>query len=183
MSIDLDHRQQNAFKNIKQTNEGKKELLLDLLKTTHKEISWFPPLSRALDGLTAEQAKWCDHTNMNSIWQIVNHLVFWNTISLQRFKENSITDTGLKNEETFDIQDFSEKEWHETLIRLDDILNKWHSVLVDCSESRLHEHIQFFDKEIYWWKALFDVFTHNAYHTGQIVLIRKKQGSWVEIPW
>ncbi|MBA4494845.1 DinB family protein [Paenactinomyces guangxiensis] len=174
---------QNSSKNTKQTNDSKKELLLDLLTICHNEASWFPPLSVVLDGLTVEQAMWCDHTDTNSIWQIVNHLVFWNTVWLHRFKENSIGDTDDKNEETFVIQDFSERAWKAALIRLDAIFSEWRDTLADCPESELHERIPFFDEEVFWWMAISNLCTHNVYHIGQIVLIRQKQGSWVKNSW
>lgn len=42
----------------------------------HDEENWFVPMTRALDGLTAEQAAWRDESTNNSIWQNVNHLSF-----------------------------------------------------------------------------------------------------------
>ena len=38
---------------------------------------WWTAWSRALEGLTAEQAAWKPAPDRHSIWQLVNHMAFW----------------------------------------------------------------------------------------------------------
>src|SRR5271169_5030613 len=63
-----------------------KGVLLEQLRTTHNEKDWFVPANVAVEGITAEQAKWTDGSGNHSIGQLTNHLVFWNKQELAKFK-------------------------------------------------------------------------------------------------
>ena len=55
-----------------------KSILLEQLRSTHNKAEWFVPANTAVDGLTAEQAKWTDGKGNHSVGQLAYHLVFWN---------------------------------------------------------------------------------------------------------
>ncbi|WMX56720.1 DinB family protein [Peribacillus sp. R9-11] len=61
-----------------------KAVLLEQMGACYEQKNWFVPLNIAIDGLSAEQASWKSRDS-NSIWQIVNHLIFWNERYLNRF--------------------------------------------------------------------------------------------------
>jgi hypothetical protein len=54
-------------------------VLLEQLRTTHDEEDWFVPISVAVQGLTADQAKWTPGNGAHSVGQLAYHLWFWNT--------------------------------------------------------------------------------------------------------
>src|SRR6478672_10444792 len=43
---------------------------------------WFAPWTKALADLTAVQAAWVPPHGGHSIWQIVNHVMFWRSVTL-----------------------------------------------------------------------------------------------------
>ncbi|MNN40353.1 DinB superfamily protein [compost metagenome] len=45
---------------------------------------WFTTVSRALDGVTSVEAAWKPAGDSNTIWQLVNHMNFYNEQILQR---------------------------------------------------------------------------------------------------
>jgi uncharacterized damage-inducible protein DinB len=92
--------------------------------------------------------------------------MFWNRQSLARLKGETPDKFSGNNDETFN--NFDTKSWTETVQQLDQVctdLEKW----VDTAdEAKLKESAQ----------TLMHISTHNAYHIGQIIYVRKEQGSW-----
>ena len=143
-----------------------RELLLEELHTTHDQKDWFVPINVAVEGLTAEQAKWTDGKGNHSIGQLVNHLAFWNARALLRFKGEKPASYNGDNDETFNA--FDAKTWKATVSRLDSTMSDWEKAVEQADESKLKESAS----------LIAHVSTHNAYHVGQIVYVRKLQGSW-----
>jgi len=48
---------------------------------------WWAPWRLALEGLTAEEAAWQPAAERHSIWQLVNHLIFWHDYFAHRIEE------------------------------------------------------------------------------------------------
>ena len=148
----------------------------------HDEENWFVPMTRALDGLTAEQAAWRDDSSNNSIWQNVNHLVFWNERWLLKFNgiipEKFIGD----NDTTFsgEKESGSEEDWKSAKDKLFAVLSDWSSALREAEESKLNSE---YSPNSSWYELISDIVTHNAYHLGQIIHTRKLQRSWIPKEW
>jgi uncharacterized damage-inducible protein DinB len=149
-----------------QPDSSLKPLLLDKLKSSYDNEAWFAPLKKATTGLTAEQANWKDSTGNHSIGQLVSHLIFWNERNLMAFQGNTPPDFTGNNEETFDK--FTTSKWEDALAKLDSI----HASLNETVEKGTPEQIE------QWSSDLANIASHNAYHTGQIVYIRKMRGWW-----
>lgn len=143
-----------------------KETLLKEIKTTHHQKEWFVPISVALDGVTAEQAMWKDATGNHSIGQLASHLLFWNERILKQLKGEPVPDFSGNNEESF--EKFEDDDWQKTLQSLDVLMAGIESLIEAASEEQVQG----------WAGTLTHTSTHNAYHTGQIVMLRKLQGSW-----
>ncbi|WP_228552259.1 DinB family protein [Gracilibacillus salitolerans] len=71
-----------------------KDIFLAQLNACH-ENTWFVALLNSIDGLTEEQASWKPSETTNSIFEIVNHLIFYNQRYLNSFK-------GIPNEKNVD---------------------------------------------------------------------------------
>jgi uncharacterized damage-inducible protein DinB len=157
-----------------------KAILLDQLGSCQDDESWFVPLSVALDGLTAEQAVWQDSTSSNSIWRIVKHLTFWNERWLQRFKGTLTVIDVVDNDDTFDLSDtnVSSASWEAAVTKLNSVLSEWRRAISECSEDKLETVVPNYDSDAQWWALISNLATHNVYHIGQIVYVRKLQGSW-----
>lgn len=143
-----------------------REVLLAELKSTHGAEDWFVPANIAVQGLTAEQASWTDGKGNHSVGQLAYHLVFWNRRNLQALKGEKPEKFSGNNDETFD--QFDSKKWNETVQQLDEVMNELEKWLETADEAKLKESAQVFTH----------ISTHNAYHIGQIIYVRKEQGSW-----
>jgi uncharacterized damage-inducible protein DinB len=156
----------------------RKEVLVTQLCACRNEDGWFAPLKVALRGVTAEQAAQCGVGSSNSIYGIVHHLVFWNERYLQRFNEGTVLPLEISNSETFQSNGVS-VPWDELQMKLDNVLAQWEQAIMNCDDSKLDSRTHpDSDSDEVWWMSLAHLAIHNAYHIGQIVHIRKEQGSW-----
>ena len=117
-------------------------------------------------GLRAEQASWQDGKGNHSIGQLANHLVFWNQEELAKFKGEPPVKFSGDNDETFN--NFDTKKWTATVQQLDQVLTDWEKAVEAADDKKLES----------WYSIIAHIGTHNAYHIGQIIYIRKLQGSW-----
>lgn len=143
-----------------------KSILLEQLRTTHNVKDWFVPVNIALEGLTPEQAKWTDGSGNHSIGQLASHLIFWNLQQLTKFKNLPQPPFNGNNDETFNS--FNSENWKATVQKLDSVLTAIEQAVEGSDDSKLQS----------WYSAIAHIGTHNAYHTGQMIYIRKLQGSW-----
>lgn len=143
-----------------------KGVLLEQLRTTHNQKDWFVPANVAVEGLTAEQAKWTDGKGNHSIGQLANHLVFWDREELAKFKGEPPVKFSGNNDETFNS--FDSKQWSATVKQLDEVLADWEKAVESADDKKLAT----------WASTIAHIGAHNAYHVGQIIYVRKQQGSW-----
>jgi uncharacterized damage-inducible protein DinB len=143
-----------------------RSILLDQLRTTHNKEDWFVPVNIAVEGLTAEQAKWTPTPGNHSVGQLANHLLFWNTQELAKFKGEQPPKFSGNNDETFN--NFDAAQWTTTVQQLDKVLTEWEKAVEAADDKKLEQ----------WAPTIARVGTHNAYHTGQIIYVRKLQGVW-----
>jgi uncharacterized damage-inducible protein DinB len=143
-----------------------KSILLDQLQTTRNKKDWFVPANVAVEGLNAEQATWKDTSGNHSVGQLVNHLVFWNQQELAKFKGEQPAKFSGNNDETFNK--FDAKQWSALTQQLDSVMAEWEKAVEAADDKKLQE----------WAPVIARIGTHNAYHIGQIVFVRKEQGSW-----
>ncbi|KOO51422.1 DinB family protein [Viridibacillus arvi] len=151
-----------------------KDVLSDQLLANANDPSWYVPFSESVKDLTDEEAFWKVSEESNSIAEIVQHLLYWNVTWQTRYKEASVyaVPTVGSNDSTFTIS--KNKSFYELQKQLLDVLLHWQEIL---TEEQLESDVQG-DFEANWWQVLGNVTTHNAYHIGQIVYIRKIQESW-----
>jgi uncharacterized damage-inducible protein DinB len=147
------------------TKPSLRSVLLEQLKTTHNQQDWFVPATKALEGLTPEQAMWKQGDANHSIAQLVSHLIFWDKQQLDKFNGKPAATTN-NNDETFANVD--KKTWPIAIKQLDDVLTEWENAVAGATDDKLES----------WYSTIAHIGAHNAYHTGQILYIRKQQGSW-----
>jgi hypothetical protein len=141
-------------------------VLLKQLRTTHYQADWFVPARTAVAGLTAEQASWSPGKGDHSVGQLAYHLWFWDARALSDFKgEKNPAFTG-KNDETFDS--FTATQWEDLVKKLDQVMTDWEKAVETADEKILSEKAS----------VVAVIGAHNAYHIGQIIYVRKLQGSW-----
>ncbi|HTR02285.1 MAG TPA: DinB family protein [Thermoanaerobaculia bacterium] len=144
-----------------------KSILLEQFQTTHANQDWFVPASKAVEGLTADQAAWKDGNANHSIAQLVSHLIFWDTEQLARLQGKPVPPYSGKNDDTFNAS-LNKASWDQMVKDLDRILTDWEKAIASADDATIQK----------WASSIAHVSAHNAYHTGQILYIRKQQGSW-----
>jgi len=155
-----------AFAEDKKPAPTLKSVLLEQLRSTHNKAEWFVPANTAVEGLTPEQASWTDGKGNHSIGQLTNHLIFWDRQSLAKFKGETPEKFSGNNDETFNS--FDSKNWPATVKQLDDVLTEWEKAIEAADETKLKD----------WYSTIAHIGAHNAYHIGQIIYVRREQGSW-----
>lgn len=150
-----------------------RSLLLAELHSTHDKAEWSTPANTAIAGLTAEQAKWVppnaqgksDPVANHSTGMLTYHLVFWNENALARLRGEKPASPAT-NDETFN--DFDAAHWDDLVKRLDRVMKDLEAEVGKMPEEKLAQVAE----------TITHICTHNAYHTGQILYVRKLQGSW-----
>ncbi|MDP9039293.1 MAG: DinB family protein [Acidobacteriota bacterium] len=147
--------------------------LLDQLRATHTKEEWFVPVNIADAGFTPEQARWIPTSNTpnpapadHSVGMLTYHLLFWNANALARMKGEKPGPPPADNRDTFNKFDAS--NWPATAAKLDAVLTEMESLVANASDAQLAQ----------WSSTIQHFSAHNAYHTGQMIEIRKLQGSW-----
>lgn len=143
-----------------------REVLLEQLHTTHDQEDWFVPITVAVADLTPGQASWTDGHGNHSIGQLIQHLAFWDARELQSFQGKKPDAYSGNNDETFNS--FNAKTWAETVDRLNRVMKDWEEAVRTADESKLGLSAS----------RIAHIGAHNAYHLGQVVYIRKLQGTW-----
>jgi len=141
-------------------------ILLEALHTTHDREDWFVPARVALEGVTADQASWRDGKENHSIGQLAQHLLFWDRRALQQFNGEKPAAFSGNNNETF--ESFTAKDWDAIVKQLDEVMTAWEKAVEAADDARLAQTAS----------TIEHIATHNAYHVGQILYVRKQQGSW-----
>ena len=143
-----------------------KPLLSEQMNYSHDEENWFVPTKVAIEGLTAEQSNWKDSTDNHSIGEIIYHLTFWNDIQLRVFKGEDFSNLKVNNDTTFTA--YTEGEWTQLTAKLDSIQTELQNMIEGADDKQLSV----------WAGNMMNIASHNAYHSGQILYIRKRNGWW-----
>jgi hypothetical protein len=151
-----------------------KSVLLAQLRSTHNKAEWFVPINTAVAGLTPEQARWVPKSEGpnnpapedHSVGMLAYHLLYWNIESLAQLKGEKPPPPPADNTETFNK--FDATNWPDTVKKLDAVLTEIEQVVAAYDDTKVAANAE----------RIAHIGTHNAYHTGQIIMIRKLQGSW-----
>ena len=120
-----------------------------------------------MKSILLEQFKTTHNDANHSIAQLVSHLIFWNQEQLERLQGKTPPAYSGKNDDTFNLN-VDKGTWESMVKQLDAILTDWEKAIEGADEKTLAA----------WASTIAHIGTHNAYHTGQILYIRKQQGSW-----
>jgi uncharacterized damage-inducible protein DinB len=141
-------------------------ILLEQLRTTHNKADWFVPINTAVEGMTAEQANWSPGHGGHSVGQLAYHILFWDREQLAKFEGKQPEHFDGNNDETFN--NFDGKKWESVVKGLDEVMTEWEKDVEAADDQKLAK----------WASAISHVTEHNAYHVGQILYVRKLEGSW-----
>ena len=151
-----------------------RSILVEQLRSTHTKAEWFVPVNTAVGGLTPEQAHWIPPSQADknpapadhSVGMLANHLLFWNRDVLLHMRDPKAPAYNGSNEETFNK--FDAASWTSTVQQLDQVLTDLEHLIETADDAHLQQ----------WASPVAHIGAHNAYHTGQIILLRKLGGTW-----
>jgi uncharacterized damage-inducible protein DinB len=155
-----------AQTNAKKPPTDLRGVLLEQLRTTHADEDWFVPVSIAVDGLTAEQAKWSPGKGNHSVGQLAYHIWYWDNRALIQFNGQKPPAFDGNNNETFD--NFTAEQWDDLVRKLNQVLADWEKAVEQADDATLAKNAS----------LVAHIGAHNAYHVGQILYVRKLQGVW-----
>lgn len=148
---------------------------IHFLKEQHKfsyyEEDWYPPLRIALEGLSAKQATWRPAgESVNTIWETLNHILYFKErliceIEGRMNEFNKMSENDLTFTEGDHDDDYA---WEQIVSKVEEVHSRLKQTISSLQEAELTR----------FEEAIFGVIRHDAYHTGQIIQIRKLQGSW-----
>jgi uncharacterized damage-inducible protein DinB len=151
--------------------------LIDQLDREHNGDPWHgSPLMTILDGITAQQAATRVVPNGHTIWELVLHMTAW-----KRETRKRLSGAPASEPEEGDWPDAGEatpQRWTEALTRL----TRAHEALVaavrQLPESRLYEATNDprdrpLGTGVSYYVLLHGIVQHDAYHAGQIALLKK----------
>jgi uncharacterized damage-inducible protein DinB len=157
-----------------------KALVLDHLKYTFEKESWQPPLSKAVEGLTAKQAAWKPAPERHSIWQIVRHVTHWKRSVVAAFEGRPLSYEELE-ETDWPEASGDEAAWQADLRTLSDVTQQIRARAEALDEAALAKRRVWYEGKTEWAQAvgirLVRMATHDIYHSGQIRYLRALQGA------
>ncbi|HTL81315.1 MAG TPA: DinB family protein [Bacteroidia bacterium] len=133
---------------------------------TYDHTEWFVSFQQAVKGLTHDQAIDKINDETPSIFAIVAHLTYWNDRYLKKMKGEA-QDAPMISDNDLTFSTSGYKNWEELLAKAETVFPGWCEHLAKLSENDA-EH----------FSAIANTTAHNAYHIGQIVMIRKISGNW-----
>lgn len=136
--------------------------LTQMWKSWWVEDIWIAPWSKAVGGLTPQQAAWFPGPGRHSIWQTVNHVVFWRTYTLNVIAGKPKPDAAQVEALQFaGPASPSESAWADARRQLEATHTAIGDALANAAipDDRLRYHL-----------------AHDAYHLGQIMYLRAMQG-------
>jgi uncharacterized damage-inducible protein DinB len=155
---------------------ARKSIIRQCWATAYDQEGWYPPLKDALAGLSAEEALHKTSPQAHSVRELVNHILYYKDRFLHRLEGKDDKPVYDTNDETFTEvpADYAGESWDAQLGRLDAVHRKIGEHIATLEESDLDKPAPV---EPIGAQVL-DLAFHDAYHTGQIVLLRKLGGKW-----
>ena len=116
-----------------------------------------------------------DGKSSHTIGELVNHLLYYKKRFIFRLEQKEWTSKIGSNDDTFQTTQYSTPEaWNHALAELGSVHQNIRAKLVGLEDRDLDSPLP---KDPIGGQVL-SLLMHDAYHTGQIILIRKLYGSW-----
>jgi uncharacterized damage-inducible protein DinB len=174
MAFDLllaEYRGLIASRETKEILMSQAQNLADQLERAFRGGAWHgPAVAESLDGIDEATAAARPLPDAHSIWEIVHHLTTWNEVPRRRLDGEWLE--NLPDERNWPpVEDASASAWRASLAALDDAHAALHARVLDLADDQLDDPVAGSDPTVRG--MLLGVLQHNAYHAGQIALLRK----------
>jgi len=130
----------------------------------HGDAIW-----KILDGISAEKAASQPIPNVHTIWQIVGHMAFWESVAAERLAGAR---AGMMEEGNFPAApEVNEANWQKTLDEFRASNQAFRGALQKVSPARLDQKSAAGKRSFY--EEAHGLIEHHVYHAGQIALLAK----------
>lgn len=147
------------------------EKIQKLFNELHNGEPWLDvTLTGMLKGINASRASAKPLENIHSIWEIIVHITFWR-INLSRKLTGEKTVREDEPKDWDPIKDTSESAWRQTLECFDESIKLLSEILANIPPEKFDDI--YTPNNTTYWELLYGTLEHDAYHLGQIVLLRK----------
>ncbi len=145
--------------------------IADQLRRSHSGDAWHgPSVMELLDGVTAEQAAAHPVPGGHSIWEIVLHIVTWQSLATAALAGAAIPAWPFP-EDWPQVPEPGDSAWRATLSQLENANSALVNTVGALPDARLNEIVPGRDYTVYF--MLHGIAQHNLYHAGQIALLKK----------
>jgi uncharacterized damage-inducible protein DinB len=127
-------------------------------------------LKSTLQNVSAKQASTRILANCNTIWEIVNHIISWRRVVIERI--NGMNITTPENNYIEPIVDTSDRAWKDTLQRLESSQAEWIEFLKNFKSEDFDTEYK--SSKLTYYELIHGIIQHDAYHLGQIVIFAKQ---------
>ena len=141
----------------------KKEILVGF-DYSYLHSDWVTPLSDALAGVDAKQAVLRRNTDSKSIWEIILHMAVWNENIIERIQSGE-PERPVEGAWLSFPSDPNDTAWEASKVRLWKSLGDVRRMIEDVSLATINA-------SPYELGDLLCRFSHNAYHIGQITVLK-----------
>src|SRR5262249_46435846 len=110
----------------------------------------------------------------HTIWEIVRHLTVWNEVPRRRIDGEPLQDLPAERDwppAFIETTEMSEPAWRTALADLEASHAPLHARVRDLSDAQLDDPVAGSDPTLRG--MLLGILQHNAYHAGQIALLKK----------
>jgi uncharacterized damage-inducible protein DinB len=150
------------------------ESLADQLERSFRGGAWHgPAVAETLAGVEEAAAAARPLLGAHSIWEIVHHLTVWNDVPRRRLDGEGLQNLPAELDWP-PVGVVSADAWQAALTALEDAHAALHARVLDLADAQLDDPVTGSDSTVRG--MLFGVLQHNAYHAGQITLLRKAPG-------
>ncbi len=148
------------------------------ISNSFDENGWFVAVKNALNSVDVKMACWKpDGSDIKCIWETLSHITYYNNAYLQRFKGISYEYDIATNDESFSTGEYDEASWQADVGKFDAVMTEFRELIATADENKFSEPVSA-ENQTKWATLILNIAAHNAYHAGQIMLIRKLRGSW-----
>jgi len=148
--------------------------IIDQMDRAFSGDAWHgPSLMSVLEGVSAEDASTHAIRGAHSIWELVNHIAAWSTISQHRLAGEHVDVTPERDWPP--VWEVSEAAWKRALENLVESRRRLRDAVKRFTGAQLEEKAAGPDYTRY--VVLHGVIQHDLYHAGQIVMLKKSLAS------
>ncbi len=147
------------------------ETLADQLERSFHGGAWHgPAVAEALAGVDAAAAAARPLAGGHSIWEIVHHLTVWTDVPRRRMDGEGLQDLSAERDWP-PVRETFAGAWSAALAALEEAHAALRARVGELTDAQLDDPVAGSDPTVRG--MLLGVLQHNAYHAGQIALLRK----------